>query len=222
MHFFERLKQEGRLSSTLLLAVMSLYCLFLSLFRIYFTGSKMFFFLNWNLFLAFVPWMCSSVLVFFPRLQEKKISAAVLVIVWILFFPNAPYIFTDLLHLSRKTVMPKWFDLILILSFAWTGLVFGFISLFDIEKLLLRFLSETKVTLLSSVFLFTVGFGIYLGRYLRWNSWDVLREPYLLFYDISERITDPFSHPATWGMTVLMGILLNMMYISFRMMVKRG
>lgn len=182
----------------------------------------MFFFLNWNLFLAFVPWMCSSALVFFPKLQEKKISAAFLVLVWILFFPNAPYIFTDLLHLSKKTVMPKWFDLILILSFAWTGLVYGFISLFDIEKLLLRFLSKTKVMLLSSVFLFTTGFGIYLGRYLRWNSWDVLREPYLLFYDISERITDPFSHPATWGMTVLMGILLNMMYISFRMIGDRG
>jgi uncharacterized membrane protein len=142
-------------------------------------------------------------------------------VAWLLFFPNAPYILTDLFHLRLKTAMPVWFDLVLILSFAWTGLLFGFLSLWDIERLWSQSVRKTYVTFLSTGLLFAGSFGIYIGRYLRWNSWDAIPEPFNLIYDIGERIINPFAHPRTWGMTLLMGLFLNILYWSFRLIRKR-
>jgi uncharacterized membrane protein len=65
--------------------------------------------------------------------------------------------------------------------------------------------------------LFIGSFGIYVGRFLRWNSWDILTEPLHLIYDIGDRFINPFDHPRTWGMTIFMGIFLNMIYLSFRL-----
>jgi uncharacterized membrane protein len=88
----------------------------------------------------------------------------------------------------------------------------------DIEHLLqLRFKNKTTSALIT-LFLFMSGFGIYLGRYLRWNSWDIISNPLGLFNDIIERFINPIHHPRTWGMTILMGILLNMMYYSLKIL----
>jgi len=152
---------------------------------------------------------------------NKNISVALLIASWLLFFPNAPYILTDLFHLQyRSTSRTIWFDLIEILSFAWAGLLFGLLSLMDIEYLLLlKF--KTKITsFIIITFLFMSGFGIYLGRFLRWNSWDIISNPIGLFNDIAERFMHPIHHPRTWGMTILMGILLNFIYHSIKMMNK--
>ncbi|MBQ2489731.1 MAG: DUF1361 domain-containing protein, partial [Bacteroidales bacterium] len=118
--------------------------------------------------------------------------------------------------------MPVWFDLILILSFAWTGLMFGFLSLWDMENMLQKYLSKFWVTAISVLLLFVGSFGIYIGRYLRWNSWDILTSPLQLMYDIGDRLANPFSHPRTWGMTLFMGLFLNILYFSFRLVRKRG
>jgi len=93
--------------------------------------------------------------------------------------------------------MPIWFDLVLILSFAWVGLLFGYLSLWDIEKVLSKSVSRTWVNIISSSLLFIGSFGIYVGRYLRWNSWDVIQEPLSLFYDIGDRLINPIHHPRT-------------------------
>jgi len=139
------------------------------------------------------------------------------VLIWLLFFPNAPYILTDLFHLRLKSSMPIWFDLLLILSFAWTGLMFGFTSLWNIENLLRNNLKPIYINLISSLLLFIGSFGIYVGRYLRWNSWDIINQPFDLFYDIGDRIINPFDHPRTWGMTLFMGGFLNLIYFSLRL-----
>jgi uncharacterized membrane protein len=191
--------------------------------------------MNWNLFLAFIPWALTSLAIIKPALQKSKARIALLLIVWLLFFPNAPYILTDLFYLRLRFTMPIWYDLLLILSFAWTGLLFGFLSLWDIEKILHNFIGRGTpasgsgrrprpffITLLSTVFLFIGSFGIYIGRYLRWNSWDILTDPLELMYDISDRVANPFKHPGTWGMTLFMGLFLNMLYWSFRLIRKRG
>jgi uncharacterized membrane protein len=182
-----------------------------------YTDTKVFLFLNWNLLLAFIPWALTSLVIIRPRLQKSKLVLFVLLGSWLLFFPNAPYILTDLFHLRLKSSMPIWFDLILILSFAWTGLLFGFLSLWDIEKILQNYMRKTYVLLSSIGLLFIGSFGIYVGRFLRWNSWDILTEPLHLMYDIGDRFINPFDHPRTWGMTIFMGIFLNMIYLSFRL-----
>lgn len=221
------LKQARRYNETLLLFAFSTICLALSIIRIYASATHTFFFLNWNLFLAFIPWALSSVLIIYPHYQKKKLAVVALLGTWLLFFPNAPYILTDLFHLKYSLGMPMWFDLLLILSFAWVGLLFGFMSLWDIEKILKGYLITSRlkgllkfrlaIPLFSSVLLFIGSFGIYLGRYLRWNSWDIIREPFALIYDIGDRFINPFDHPRTWGVTLFMGLFLSLVYWSLRL-----
>ena len=210
------LKQYGRLRITVTFAVMCLFCFGLSLFRAFYSGTNVFLFLNWNLFLAFIPWLFSSFIVIHPKLQSKKLAVFIVLATWLLFFPNAPYILTDLFHLRLQLSMPVWFDLVLIMSFAWTGLLFGFMSLADIESFLRKFASPKITAAIVSLLLFLGSFGIYLGRYLRWNSWDIISEPLNLLYDIGDRFLDPLAHPRTWGVTLFMGLLLNLMYWSLK------
>lgn len=212
-----RLQLSNRLNETLILFFFSFSCLILSLFRISLTESKMFFFLNWNLFLAFIPWAASSLLILYPNLQKKKVVVLTALGAWLLFFPNAPYILTDLYHLKHMLSMPMWFDLLLILSFAWVGLLFGFMSLWDIESILQKSIPIKLIPWISTSLLFVGSFGIYLGRFLRWNSWDIIQEPLSLIYDIGDRFIDPFSHPRTWGVTLFMGLFLNLVYWSLRL-----
>jgi uncharacterized membrane protein len=173
------------------------------------------------LFLAFIPWALTTFSLIKPKIRKSKITIAVLLCSWLLFFPNAPYILTDLFHLRLKLSMPVWFDLVLILSFAWTGLLFGFLSLWDREQLLSKSIKQIYVTIISVVLLFLGSFGIYIGRYLRWNSWDIIAEPFKLMYDIGDRVINPFAHPRTWGMTLLMWIFLMIVYWSFRLIRNR-
>ncbi|GHU54514.1 membrane protein [Spirochaetia bacterium] len=216
------LKSANRLHETLFLGLSAFFCLGISVFRCIYTGTRIFLSLNWNLFLAFIPWALTSLAIIKPWIQKSKIRIGILVIIWLLFFPNAPYILTDLIHLRMRRTMPIWYDLLMMLSFAWTGLLFGFLSLWDIERILHKFMKPVFITILSTVFLFMGSFGIYLGRYLRWNSWDILTDPLELMYDISDRVVNPFNHPTTWGMTIFMGLFLNMLYWSFRLIRKRN
>jgi uncharacterized membrane protein len=210
----QKLKKLGRLKITMLLIAMTLFCIAISITRYLITDTKVFLFLNWNLFLAIIPWTISSLMVVYNL--NKKLPLILLIISWILFFPNSPYILTDLFHLRLNGSAPIWFDLVLILSFAWTGLIYGLISLMDIEKRLITYLNRKLVNALIISFLFLAGFGIYLGRYLRWNSWDIINNPLGLTGDIMDRFMHPLSHPRTWEMTLLMGLLLNMIYFSIK------
>ena len=202
----------------LLLLLMTGFCFFLSIFRIIISGTPYFLFLNWNLFLAAIPYFLTTSLSERSTSKIQKTKIIGVSIVWLVFFPNAPYILTDLFHLRLETSVPKWFDLILIISFAWTGLLFGFLSLMKIEKLFSVFFSKNQIAWLSSGILFLASFGVYLGRFLRWNSWDIVNNPEHLFYDISSRVVNPFEHPTTWGVTILFGFLLNIIYWTIKLL----
>ena len=215
------LKEKNRLDETIFMIALTSFCFCLSVFRYFYSDTKMFVFLNWNLFLAAISWILTTILVIKPKLCQSKFCLFGLMSVWLLFFPNAPYILTDLFHLRLNLAMPVWFDLLLVLSFAWAGLLFGFLSLWDIEQFLSRFIKRKYITILSIALLFLGSFGIYIGRYLRWNSWDIISQPFALMYDIGDRIINPFSHPRTWGMTILMGLFLNILYWSFRLIRER-
>jgi uncharacterized membrane protein len=218
---YKQLKDFGRLNESLFLGSISVMCFAISIFRFVYTDTKVFLSLNWNLFLAFLPWLFSTTLTIYPKLQQNKLGLIALVFSWLLFFPNSLYILTDLFHLQMITSMPIWFDLMLILSFAWVGLMFGFMSLWDIEKIVGNRISKNLMPLVSLGLLFLGSFGVYLGRYLRWNSWDIIAEPYNLFYDIGDRILNPFQHKGTWGMTLFMFIFLSMIYWSLRFIKRR-
>ncbi|WP_284464031.1 DUF1361 domain-containing protein [Chryseobacterium sp.] len=211
----KNLIESQRFKVNVLLILMTLFCLSLSIFRYYISDTKVFFFLNWNLFLAWIPLLLSSIILAFNI--KGKLSLAFIIIVWILFFPNSPYILTDLFHLKTRNTIPIWYDLIVILSYAWTGLICGFVSLSDIEKLLSSYSKDRAINGIVIIFLFMSSFGVYLGRFLRWNSWDVLNNPFGLFNDIVIRFIYPLEYTKTWGVTLLMGIMLNFMYFTFKL-----
>jgi len=178
-------------------------------------------FLNWNLFLAFIPWFFTSLLILKPSINKSRFLILLILSLWLLFFPNAPYILTDLFHLKFRRPVPIWYDLLLILSFAWTGLLFGFLSLWDLEYILSKKIKPIFTKVISSCLLFLASFGVYLGRFLRWNSWEVVTNPNDLFVDIGDRVLHPFEHPKTWAMTILMGFILNIMYWSISLISNR-
>ena len=138
----------------------------------------------------------------------------VLIPVWLLFFPNAPYIITDLYHIRYAAAMPVWFDMALIVSFAWNGLLLGFLSLMDIEQVIGRFTRKVWARLFSISAIVLASFGIYLGRFLRWNSWDIVTHPWLLMHDIADRVFHPFQHPRTVGVTIVFSLFLLFSYFT--------
>ncbi|MBK9300801.1 MAG: DUF1361 domain-containing protein [Bacteroidetes bacterium] len=208
-----------RFELLLLLTFTIIFCITLTLMRIAFTGSLMYIFLNWNLFLAMIPCFISSYLLH-NSININRYVMGLLAATWLLFFPNAPYILTDLFHLNERNGMPKWFDLIMLLSFSWAGLLLGFISLFHIEQLLLKKCSAVKTQVLIITMLFMASFGVYLGRFLRWNSWDIITTPHLILMDIADRFIHPWMHGRTWGVTLLLGTLLTFIYWSIKVMMK--
>jgi uncharacterized membrane protein len=212
------LREHGRLRMTVFLAVLSMFCFALSVFRLFVSETRGYLFLNWNLFLALIPWLLTS----FAVLKELKSRIAVLVIlaVWLLFFPNSLYILTDLLHLRVMRDAPVWLDLIIVLSFAWAGICFGFVSLMDIEFFLrTRFKAgERTVTILSVGMVFLAAFGVYIGRFLRWNSWDLFGNTAEVLNDVAGPFTNPLDNLRFWGFTFLMGTLLNFMYFGFKLL----
>ncbi|MBC8081962.1 MAG: DUF1361 domain-containing protein [Hymenobacter sp.] len=190
-------------------------------FRVFFTHHVTFVFLLWNLFLALIPFGLSTML----GLSAGRLQARVLLpvgLVWLLFFPNAPYILTDLFHLERRTGVPYWYDLALILSCAWNGLMLAYASLIDMQALVARRLGWWAGWGFATVALLLSSFGIYLGRYLRFNSWDILTNPLTLFFDIVSRLLHPFAHPGTWGVTLLYGAFLVLGYATVRLLGKMG
>ncbi|GAB0156410.1 DUF1361 domain-containing protein [Chryseobacterium sp. Alg-005] len=210
----QKLIKHQRLEISLLLLLMTIFCFSLSIFRYYISETKVFFFLNWNLFLAWIPLIITSFALIFHI--KSKISLMIMMMIWILFFPNSPYILTDLFHLKVRNNIPIWYDLVVILSYAWTGLICGFMSLSDIEKFLSAYLRRPVINFIVIVFLFLSSFGVYLGRFLRWNSWDILNNPFGLFNDIIVRFIYPMEYTKTWGVTLLMGVMLNFMYFMVR------
>ncbi len=160
----------GRIGKNLVL--LSFFCLFMVLSRCIKTQQFSFVFLFWNLFLAFVPYWISTYLVKQKELKLWKLAG--LSMLWLLFLPNAPYMLTDLFHLHKRAHLPVWFDLVLILSFAVTGLYLFYVSVHQMTRLAqIRFPQLNKPVFLLLLFL-AVSYGVYIGRFLRVNSWDVL------------------------------------------------
>jgi uncharacterized membrane protein len=195
-----------------LAAVLATWVAALLAVRVVLTGSSFGLFLPWNLFLAAVPLMVSTVLV---RLDARGASPWVLGAlgaVWLAFLPNAPYILTDLVHLGHRPPVPFWYDLAMILSGAGVGLLSGYVSLADVQGVLARRWGAAVGWAVSVGVLFLSAFGIYLGRVLRWNSWDVVTAPGALFRDVARSALA--VDPTVAVMTLVFGGMLTLGYVA--------
>ena len=220
--FIQSLKANNRFSVTVILALSCLLSVTLQFFRMYYSGYNTFLFFNWNLFLAVLPYIISTFFLLYYKKINSLLLYAVILTSWLLLFPNAPYIVTDFFHLEPRPGIPYWYDLGMIFSFAWNGLLLGFISLYDIQTALARRFSAFKGWAFAILSLVLGSFGIYLGRYERFNSWDVLTNPAGLFLDIADRFIHPMNHPRTTLMTILFSVVLSFGYITLVALFKSG
>ena len=173
-------------------------------------------FLVWNLILAWIPLGLAVVAQALDAWRSRRKATAagvVCLLAWLVFLPNAPYIVTDLMHLRVQGNRLLWLDLVMLQAFAWTGLAVGFVSL----EIVQRWVARRVGTLGSWVFVATAiglsAFGIYLGRFHRWNSWDVARNPLGLASDIARMVLNPFGHTHVVLFSAAMGGFLLTAYL---------
>lgn len=192
------------------IAILVAWCSLLIAMRVFWSGTLTYAFLVWNLILAAIPLVAAFVL----QSARSRITAALAAVTWLAFLPNAPYIATDLMHLKPRAFVPLWYDVVLLLSFAVTGILFGYVSLAEVQQALRARSGHAAAWAAVTAAMFLSAFGIYLGRFRRWNSWEILTDPSMLFADASARIL----HPRTLGVTAVYGAALLVGYVVFHLL----
>ena len=183
MNKSERIFSSFKLNPMIALMIISGYSLFLLTGRIIYTQSLQHSYLAWNIFLAWIPLMITVII---PHENNKGYHKPVpyfLIFLWLLFFPNAPYIITDLIHLKKESDTMFIFDALMIFSFAFTGLGIALYSLLKIREIIFKMTNLLITELLIPIFVIAGAYGIYMGRFLRWNSWDLFVAPKALLQD---------------------------------------
>ncbi|HIE25357.1 MAG TPA: DUF1361 domain-containing protein [Anaerolineales bacterium] len=208
------LRHRYKIAIFLLLAFSSITCVTLVNARIVYSDTRRYTFLVWNLFLAWIPLIMAYIAY---ALSLKRVLLYIFVpifaLVWMAFFPNAPYIMTDFIHLANGwSDAPLWFDVILLIWFSWTGLLLGIVSLYLMQEIV----RNTFGKLLGWVFVFSVSLlssiGVYLGRFLRWNSWDILNDPTQILRETWHLLRD--LNKSAVGFTALFTIFFLFIYLT--------
>jgi uncharacterized membrane protein len=189
-------------------------CAFLVAARIAYSDSQRFTGLIWNLILAWIPFLLANLAY---SLTWKKwmlyLVLPVAVLLWLIFFPNALYILTDLQHLANKSsTAPLWYDVIVMIWFGWTGLLLGLVSLYLMHDIVQR--SFGRLTGWTFVFLVSImsSFGVYLGRFVRFNSWDILNDPKEIAVTILGLAIDPSMRLVAF--TILFAVFYLFIYLT--------
>jgi len=205
------------------IALSFLFCLLILGLRIKFTHSIRFLFMAWNLFLAVIPYGLVYVLrsnkihlKYIPR-STRWICIAGILTLWLLFLPNAPYMLTDFIHFNTDSAI-WWYDFILLSSFAAAGMYYCYLSLSHVEDFLrgLRLSRSIKAPWLSYVLLFQCALGVYLGRILRYNSWDLITAPAGLFHDLTQLLFNPMMYQIIWLQISGFSLVLMLGYYIFQ------
>lgn len=173
-------------------------------------------FLVWNLFLAWVPYgwslWAASIQRRYPREWWRLLAPAAL---WLLFFPNAPYIITDFIHLRERAPVPLWYDIGLLSAFAWSGCFLAVVSLQTMQRLVWQYCGALVSWLFVCASISLSGLGVYLGRFERWNSWDLLFYPHDVLAAAARPLLFPLSHIRTLGASAMFATILMICYVTF-------
>jgi uncharacterized membrane protein len=196
--------------------------------------------LVWNLFLAWLPYFFALRMASCdPQSRAQWIGAASLAALWLIFFPNAPYLITDLIHLhpehathdrpirllagvSLGQQIPIWFDALLVFAFAWTGVLLAFASLDLVRRKIARLAGERWGWAVASAAIVLCSFGVALGRFDRFNSWDVVTQPHVVLPAIVARMANPLGHLRTTVVTVLLTAFLSLGYVTLLALARSG
>lgn len=172
--------------------------------------------LVWNLFLAWIPYVCALVAAMlyhvWPRAWLLLFPPGAL---WLLFVPNAPYIVTDFYHLEWRPPMPLWYDIGLIAVFAFTGIFLGIASIRIMQRLMQAYLGNVVGWLFAFITIALCGLGIYLGRFGRYNSWDFFFHPLRIVRDLAAKVINPLDNLGFLGFTFMFTAILFVFYLMF-------
>ena len=203
-----------------LLILSCLFSIALTSFRIVYTDNLRFIGLCWNLFLAIIPCLITRFAIRNPSWIESRARFVFLFIGWLLFIPNSFYIITDLFHLEISYSIPLWYDLALIFSFAWNGILLGVISVRQMEKMVrINFPAIREWQFVYPMMLLNA-FGVYIGRYLRYNSWDVIANSFQLTQDLFYLLLHPVRNRFDWSMIVCYSVFMTLIYLAIKRMSK--
>jgi uncharacterized membrane protein len=197
--------------------ILTVLAVVLNILRIVILGKVSFLYILWNIFLAFVPFIISSLLLFY--FKENKLTKLIFIVgffIWILFIPNAPYIITDFIHLGTTRSIPIVYDVLLLFSSASVGLFLGFYSLFHIEQIIKAKCSYVKTSIIMGFIILLISFGIYLGRFLRFNSWDIFINHTSLVNNIWKIISQAAIHTEVYLYTLLFFFFLFLSYNAWK------
>lgn len=193
----------------------------LLLIRMLAAGNSRFSFMAWNLFLAWLPLLFAHLLQKGLRTSRwLSLKNALFSLLWLTFLPNSFYLVTDFIHLRGASLDSAVFDAVMFMSFALAGLILGCMSVYLLHRQLARRLAYdmTWAFLLACFLLSAV--AIYLGRYLSWNSWDLVINPFYILLDLSDRLTSRSGLSLTFETTMLFFSFITVSYIGFYSAVK--
>jgi uncharacterized membrane protein len=197
------------------LAGLSALVLAMVVVRVAYTGNDYHTNLVWNLFLAWIPFGIALCVYDGYRRGAGSVQLWATGALWLVFFPNATYIVTDFKWLRYSAGAPIWYDVVLVAAAAWCGLLLGFMSLYLMQAVVRSTLGAARAWVFVFGTLALGSFGVYLGRFERWNSWDVFTQPRLLAREILPALANPQNHPKAVAVTVLFTAFLVMSYLVF-------
>jgi uncharacterized membrane protein len=180
-----------------------------------YTGKRSLGFLLFNVLLGGVPLACAG-LATVAHAHRRKGLAALALLVGLVFLPNAPYVVTDLMHLRARPFVPLWFDAAFFASAALAGVVLGVAALDEAGATLASWFGPRATTCVLLLATLVSGFGIYLGRFVRLNSWDVLFRPRVVLHDALAPVLHPLAFARAWAVTLLMGGLFTVAHHARR------
>ncbi len=196
---------------------LTILAVMLNILRVIIWGKFSFVYILWNILLAFIPFVISSLLLsYLKRDNFKKIFFIIGIFFWLIFIPNAPYIVTDFIHLGEIHAVPLIYDVFLLFSSASVGLVLGFNSFFHIEQIVRAKYSSRTTSLIMGIILMVISFGLYLGRFLRFNSWDIFVNHLSLIKNIWKIFLESSSHIEVYLYTLLFFFFLTLSYRSWK------
>jgi uncharacterized membrane protein len=210
-YVMNKIKYDPALRPVKALAAAGVLGIMMLLARIVYTGELLHSQLVWNLYLAWVPLFFAYILMKSGDLSNQKIKLYTLVFMWLLFFPNAPYIITDFIHVRNTTGNLLILDSILVFTFAFTGLGAGLLSLHWVYQSMKLHYPKRKAQIIMLASVILCGYGVFLGRSLRWNSWDIFTNPMPLLKDSIFHLNDKVAI----AMTFLFSSLLLTGYFVF-------
>jgi uncharacterized membrane protein len=217
-------RQLRNLLMILALVALSLVCTGLLRYRMDYTGSWRYNFMTWNLLLAWVPLATAVCADGLSRARWLPVRAAVLPVaaIWLAFLPNAPYLATDLVHLSPSPIMPFWYDKLMLGLYGVTGVLIGAASMVLMKDVIARLAGAAAGSLFVSGAAVLAAFGICLGRFDRLNSWEVFSSPSLVLREIWPYFASPASYPHIFEWTVLLAAFLLASYVTLFGITEQG